>query len=177
NDANSSLNSPRSHWLAAPQRGRLRRALATVALVSLMVASGFWMAGRWWPDGNPTTRRSPPTDPRLTYTGPFVNINPVVAYVGDGRCAHCHVKETASYREHPMGRSILPMTRVADSPPYDTSVHNPFEALGTQFLITKKTGRTVHRQIGRDEKGEAVYEFDMPIDYVLGSGSQGYSYL
>jgi hypothetical protein len=177
NHANSSLNSTRSHLLAVPQRGHLRRALTIAVLVTIMVACGIWVAGRWWSGRKTTSGRTPPTDPRLTYTGPFVNINPDVAYVGDERCGRCHLQETASYREHPMGRSILPMTRVADSPPNDASVHNRFEALGTQFLVTKKNGRAVHSQIGWDEKGKAVYESDMPIDYVLGSGSQGYSYL
>jgi tetratricopeptide (TPR) repeat protein len=76
-----------------------------------------------------------------------------------------------------MGRSLLPISRIAARQRYDAKTHNPFEALGTLFLVERQGERVVHRQMGRDEKGLTVYEFDMPVDYVLGSGARGYSYL
>jgi hypothetical protein len=153
--------------------------LAVAAGVVLLLGGGYWAVHYWRSRANKpgVARIPPPDDPRLTYDGPFQNVRPDVAYVGSTRCADCHEREASSYARHPMGRSILPIARIADSQRYDTSVNNPFDALDTQFLVTKQDGRVFHRQIGRDEKGAAVYEADMPVDYVIGSGSRGYSYL
>src|SRR5262245_18255852 len=52
-------------------------------------------------------------DPRLTYDTPFKNVRPEVQYVGSEACARCHRHIAKTYREHPMGRSLVP---VADAP-------------------------------------------------------------
>jgi hypothetical protein len=162
------------------RRGRAWAAIAGV-IVLLLAGAGFWSAYHWRrPDpapGNEAPRANPPEDPRLTYAGPFLNIRPDVAYVGDEKCVDCHLEKSLSFRRHPMGRSLLPISRLARQQRYDAEAHNPFESLGTQFLVERQGERVVHRQIGRDELGQPVYESDTPIDYVLGSGARGYSYL
>src|SRR5262249_32405040 len=118
-----------------------------------------------------------PEDPRLHYDGPFQNVRPDVAYVGSAACAACHEREAATFNEHPMGRSLLPVSSVAASQRYDAAAHNPFDALGTHFEVVREGDRVVHRQIGRDDEGKPVYQSDMQVDYVLGSGFNGRSYL
>src|SRR5262249_30181774 len=54
---------------------------------------------------------------------------------------------------------------------------NPFEALHAEFLVERTSDRVIHRRTGRDEKGAVVYQQDLPVDYALGSGSHGSSYL
>jgi hypothetical protein len=119
----------------------------------------------------------PPEDPRLTYAGPFRNVAPDVAYVGDAKCAECHQDLAASYRRHPMGRSLLPVARVAAGQRTDADTHNPFEALGTLWRVERQGDRLFHHQVGRDDNGQAVYDLATPVDYVLGSGTRGYAYL
>jgi hypothetical protein len=147
-----------------------------------MVASAtVWAIGLWcWTARAPWSNMPPanrPEDPRLTYAGPYLNIHPDVTYVGDEICAKCHQDKALSYQQHPMGRSLLPVSQIAARQRYNSDTHNPFEALGTQFLVARLGEGVVHRQVGRDKKGQAVYQSDMPIDYVLGSGTRGYSYL
>src|SRR2546430_727150 len=48
---------------------------------------------------------------------------------------------------------------------------------GVQSRAERRGGGVVPRQPGRDDKGEPVYESDTPVDYALGSGARGYSYL
>jgi hypothetical protein len=109
--------------------------------------------------------------------GPFLNVRPDVTYVGDDSCAACHREKTLAYQQHPMGRSLLPISRIAGRQRYDAGANNPFEALGVQFRVERQGEGVVHRQVGRDEQGQPVYESDTRVDYVLGSGTRGYSYL
>jgi predicted CXXCH cytochrome family protein len=150
-------------------------------LLLLLVGAGLWAARHWQRPGPVAEPGAPPAglpeDPRLTYAGPFLNVRPDVAFVGDDKCAECHQKETRSFRAHPMGHSLVPIARIAAQQPYDAAHHNPFEALGTQFVVQRRGDQVVHRQVGRDEKGAPVYQSDTAIDYALGSGARGYSYL
>jgi hypothetical protein len=174
------LESPAAD-VAGPVRRRRSRARAVVlgALAVLLVGTGLWAARHWLappPPEAPSADR--PEDPRRTYAGPFQNVHPDVAYVGDEKCAPCHRDLALSYRQHPMGRSLRPIVDVAARERYDAESHNPFNALGTQFRVERHGQRVLHRQVGRDEKGEIVYQSDGPaVDYVLGSGEHGHSYL
>jgi tetratricopeptide (TPR) repeat protein len=118
-----------------------------------------------------------PEDPRLAYAGVFLNVHPDVPYVGDQRCSECHKEKALSYQQHPMGRSLLPISRIASRQRYDGETNNPFEALGVLFRIERQGESAVHRQIGRDDKGQTIYQCNNTVDYVLGSGTRGYSYL
>jgi predicted CXXCH cytochrome family protein len=149
-------------------------------IVALAIGVALWAARhRAASDAvaNPPSPAPPPPDPRLTYKGPFQNILPEVAYVGDAKCATCHKDKSASYSKHPMGRSVLPVSRTLAGLRFDAAAHNPFDALGTQMYVECRGDRLIQHQIGRDEKGEAVYNSPTPVDYVLGSGTRGHSYL
>jgi Tfp pilus assembly protein PilF len=174
----------------SPQRRRRARRrfsrktwLGAGAALLLLVGAGLWVARPWHRPGPASPTESPnahanrPEDPRLGYAGPFLNIHPDVGYVGDEKCSECHRNKALSYRRHPMGRSLIPVSQIAAQQRYDATAHNPFEGLGTWFLVERQGERVVHRQIGRDEKGQPVYESDMPVDYVIGSGARGHSYL
>ena len=162
------------------RRRRLAILLALATGIVGLSVGGYWVIRHWRdhasrnPAGQST---SVPEDPRLTYDGPFQNVRPDVAYVGTATCAGCHEREAIPYGQHPMGRSLLPVARIADSQRYDAAAHNPFDALGTEFQVLHEGGRVVHRQIGRDKRGEQVYVSDTPVDFVLGSGLHGYAYL
>jgi hypothetical protein len=161
--------------LDSPAGRRRARAVLAGAVLVVLAGAGLWAARpRRWLGPAPANR---PEDPRRTYSGPFQNVHPDVAYVGDEKCAECHLDKALSYREHPMGRSLLPVSQVAGRQRYDAKAHNPFEAFGVLFRVERRGERVVHRQVGRDEEGRAVYEFDMPVHYALGSGTRGYSYL
>jgi hypothetical protein len=161
-------------------RRRAPARLVVIGALLLTLAGGALWAVHHWRRPAPATEgppAAPVEDPRLSYAGPFLNVHPDVAYVGDAVCADCHRKETLSYRRHPMGRSLVPIAGVAGRQRYDAGAHNPFEALGVHFLVERRGDGVVHRQVGRDDKGEPVFDSDTPVDYALGSGVRGYSYL
>jgi hypothetical protein len=118
-----------------------------------------------------------PADPRAAYTGPFQNIHPNVRYVGSGTCAGCHVEITQSFRRHPMGRSLLPIADLAARQRYDEQANNPFERLGLHFHVEKRGDRVWQQQTRLAGGGQPVYELTLEVQYVIGSGRLGYSYV
>lgn len=155
-----------------------RLGLAVLVLGSL---AGFGvLAGtinRWWgrQAPPPVLSEDVPPDPRLTYSGPFLNVRPDVRYVGDAACAGCHPIKDRTFHQHPMGRSIVPMPRMASSELYRQPT--PFEKFGSQFFLDRRGSRVWNRQRLRGPQGEPVAEFDSEIHYVIGSGRRGHSYL
>jgi tetratricopeptide (TPR) repeat protein len=133
-------------------------------------------------------------DPRRAYRGPFRNVAPEVGYVADERCADCHTDQASSFAKHPMGRSLLPLTR-ATAPPIQARYNNPFRALGWQFLIEFQADRLWHRRMPitsqRTQSKGASFDLAVQdardrtagldqsweVDYALGSGTHGCSYL
>jgi tetratricopeptide (TPR) repeat protein len=125
------------------------------------------------------TRRGPvgPPDPRLLYDGPFHNIHPDTPFVGDAACVDCHRQQVESYRRHPMGRSLQRMDSFADKEVYDRAHNNPFEALGSRLSIERRGSQVWHRAAFAEVAGEPPLAVELPIHFVVGSGTHGRSYL
>lgn len=113
----------------------------------------------------------------MLYDGPLRNIRPDVKYVGDARCIECHKEIHDTYREHPMGRSLVPIAELAGRQPYGAEHHNPFTAVGIEFNVDQQEEQVFHRQTQRDSEGNKIYEFAHEVDYAVGSGARGHSYL
>ncbi|MFO0925553.1 MAG: hypothetical protein U0736_00730 [Gemmataceae bacterium] len=86
-----------------------------------------------------------PPDPRLTYTGPFRNVRPDAGYVGDARCAVCHVDIAAAYAQHPMGCSMVTARDLAGRQRYDAAVNNLFDAAGRRLRVEREGDRLFTR--------------------------------
>ncbi len=166
------------------RRAALRRALVGAALAAALI--GAVVAGMLlWRGPAPATTPPPPPDPRTTYAGPFLNVRPDVRYVGDDRCADCHPDVAESYRKHPMARSFRPIARVAPAQSYDASLNNPFEAFGCRLQAEPVVARSGdhattgvrHRRTRLGADGRPLFEDVLDVDYVIGSGVHGYSYL
>jgi predicted CXXCH cytochrome family protein len=126
----------------------------------------------------PVTLPAAPSDEqRLAYDGPLRNIRPDVHYVGDVVCAECHVNQTDSYRNSAMGRSLAPIARLAPAQQYGPEVHNPFEAFACRLEVVRDGERVWHRQVLSNGDGQPLLVNAMEIDYAIGSGHRGHSYL
>jgi hypothetical protein len=162
---------------ARPRGSRPR--LRTVALVGSYVMVGFGVCWTLWQAAHPRSGTStvhsalaapwPPT--------PWKNARPDVKYVGDAACARCHEEIMATFRRHPMGRSLAP---IAEGPSVGGDLPGgtiTFEADHSQFSIERRNGREFHREIQRDEQGRILAQVQAEVKYALGSGSRGVSYL
>jgi tetratricopeptide (TPR) repeat protein len=121
-------------------------------------------------------RAARPADPRLDYAGPFRNVNPAVRYAGDAACVDCHTDKTLTYQEHPMGRSLTPIRDLAGQAPHDGQ-NSRFSALGSWFEVERRDQRVWHRHTRTDKAGQPIFSLDLEVQYVIGSGTRGYSYL
>jgi hypothetical protein len=155
----------------ARQRRWLRGGVAGLVVLAAAVASlAGWLARRTGP------ARPVSDDPRRTYTGPYRNIDPDVAYVGDERCAACHQDKEEAYRSHPMANTLLPVARTRAAQPLGRQHNNPFRAFGSVFVVDIDGEHTWHRQ-QRYNAGRLVAELSHEVHYAVGFGSHGRSYL
>jgi hypothetical protein len=130
----------------------------------------------------PVSRQPPapittPSDPRLTYTGPYRNIRPEVAYVGDAQCAGCHEAIAKSFARHPMGRSLVPISELIDHQDYSQGANNPFTLMGRRFSVDRVDNNEWHRQTALDDAVKPTIELAQQVDWVIGSGAKGRSFL
>jgi hypothetical protein len=163
-----------SRW-PVPLATRRKRWCVLLATATLLLAGGFTLYFIFF-RGSPGPPPSAPRDPRLEYAGPFLNVDPAVRYVSDDRCADCHSEIARSFADHPMGRSLVPIARALALP--EGPGHNlPFEAMGLKFTIGHDKDRVWHRVARLDQAGRPAAEMQWQVDYVIGSGTRGHSYL
>jgi Flp pilus assembly protein TadD len=125
-----------------------------------------------------TWRASPRVSVHQSDTGsPYKNTRVGVKYLGDAACIRCHGEIAETYRQHPMGRSLSP---IASAPPpgNDSESKRPlFKARGFEYAIEHRDGRVIHQEMRRDASGRIIARNEAEVQFVLGSGSQGLSYL
>jgi len=106
---------------------------------------------------------------------PSPQIPPTVKYVGDESCARCHSRIARTYRQHPMARSCAPVSSVAALEQYEKA--NPFDAAGFQFLVETRDQRVFHRTSRLDAERRPLARSEVEVQFVIGAGSRGRSYL
>jgi cytochrome c-type biogenesis protein CcmH/NrfG len=129
------------------------------------------------PQAPPESAQVDTEDPMLSFQTPYRNVRADVKYVGDEACAGCHVTHTQNYRQHPMGRSLIPIANLAAQERFDKTANNPFDKLGYHFVIERRANQVFHKELRLDTQGKVVTELDAEVLYALGSGARGRSYL
>lgn len=156
------------------------RLLIIAAVLAVSLGGGVWIYLHSAAPGNHRKKSfPPPVDPRLVYQGKFLNIAPSVGYVGSAACVPCHKTIADSYNKHPMAQSLLPIGAVAAAQTYDKAHNNPFlhDEFKSRFRVDRKENRVWHRQTRLDGAGQPIFERDMEVQFIFGSGMRGHSYL
>jgi hypothetical protein len=163
----------------APTNPWPRRLGVAAGGAALLAALAWGLTRGTWRD-RPGTAEDPPdvpaVDPRIVYRGPFRNVHPDVAYTGTASCGDCHPDQALPFAQHPMGRAMAPVAAMLDAQPYGADVRNPFEHFGRRFRVERRGQRMLHHQTAL-AGGEVVFEHTHDVDWVVGSGAHGYSYL
>jgi tetratricopeptide (TPR) repeat protein len=110
-------------------------------------------------------------------SSPYLNTRPGVKYLGDAACLGCHANLGASYRRHPMGRSLYPITPANAAAVAGNPSAVLFEADGLKYSIENRNGHVIHLETRRSTSGQLVAQKEAEVHYVLGSGRQAVSYL
>ncbi|WP_165227974.1 tetratricopeptide repeat protein [Aquisphaera insulae] len=150
----------------------------SLALVVLAMLVGTWISWK----ARPARWRGPRVGPIVarptagSSSSPWLNARPGVAYVGDAACARCHGEIAASYRAHPMGRSIAP----ADEFPGLGAIPRSgatFEAAGSHFRVERSGSTMTHVEERRDGQGGRPVACSAEVAYAIGSGARATSFL
>jgi predicted CXXCH cytochrome family protein len=159
-----------------PAAPAVRRWLPAVLLLAAGAATaGLFLSGA----GRHTVKESPapasPDAPLPVFASPFLNTKPGVGYVGDEACADCHAGLSQTYHAHPMGRSFAPVNPGDGLETYPAT----FEAFRMRFAVERRGDRVFHKVMYLDDAGKPVPEVEVEgeVQYVVGSGTQGRSYI
>lgn len=96
-------------------------------------------------------------------------------YAGSLTCVECHREVCESYHSHPMNQAMEGM-------PQDRPIENLENAVFPegkllQYRVEQRGKRLVHHEILKSVEGKVIYDMEKPIDFVLGSGQRGRTYL
>ena len=157
----------------------MTRPLVLLVLIAIfgLLTWNIWKSTRPQSASVATIVVAPALDPRLTYETPYRNVRPEVKYVGSQACAACHRGVCASYRDHPMGRSMSLVSQASRIERYDAAAHNPFEKFGFDFQVEHQGNRFLHKTSKRDSQGNEAISLTREVQYVVGSGVHGRTYL
>jgi tetratricopeptide (TPR) repeat protein len=164
--------------MASARRHRIRLVLL-VAVLAMGVGGAVWIyLHSLFPVDSSKKEFPPPVDPRVAYQGEFLNIDPTVQYVGSAACTPCHESIAESYSKHPMARSLMPVASAGKAQPFEAH-NNPFvnDEFKSRFRVEREDSRVWHRQTRLDSTGQPIFERAMEVQYVIGSGTRGHSYL
>ena len=95
-------------------------------------------------------------------------------FVGSAACRDCHAEIHDKYVRTGMGQSF---GRIGEVAPLEQRADIGFQAAGRQYHIESSNGQTLHCEALTDDQPGAIYEQKVPIQYAMGSGHKGRSYL
>jgi Flp pilus assembly protein TadD len=170
--SNSEGAIPASGSRAARRQARLLLGLGLLVVLGLSVG----VVWQWW-KRHGHGEHSSGAAPAPAFYSPFLNTVAGVNYVGDDACAECHEKYVQRFRRHPMHRSLTAMADWDGRERYDEAAGNPFSALGRLFRVEREKGQVVHQELLPDAGGQVVGAVRAEVQFVVGSGQQGSSYL
>ena len=107
----------------------------------------------------------------------YRNTKPGVAYIGSRKCAGCHAKIYQDYVRTAMGRSmdLAASSRQRESVPSAASIFS--EKLNRHFEVSQQGQDVFQSDYEVDAAGHEVFRTTYKLDYVIGSGVNGYTFL
>ncbi len=122
---------------------------------------------------------STPTEQSTTESIRYEPIQPPPAppegFVGSMACAECHAGIAKSYQSHSMAHSL---SEVLEEPVEDYKGNHTFETYpGCKYIIAASNEGVTHSERLLDEADHVIYEQEVPVQFAIGSGKRGRSYL
>ena len=153
---------------------------AVIGVIAVFLVGLGWSA---WPLPRATLGPRPKTLGGSIHTrdvyadSRFKNVGAELAYVGDAACARCHREIAEAYHSQPMGRSLAAIADTSGGAPTNVTTGLPIEDKGIEYTIVHRDGRVFHKATRRDSDGTLLTEIEAEVQYALGSGTRGTSFL
>jgi hypothetical protein len=109
----------------------------------------------------------------------YRNTDPKVAYVGSKSCAGsaCHEDICRSYARTPMGRSMAPANAPSELAKVPERITISKPKLNRYFEVFRQGSDIYQSEYELDKAGQTVFKSTHRLDYVVGAGLTGYTYL
>jgi hypothetical protein len=109
----------------------------------------------------------------------YRNTDPSVPYAGSESCggAGCHDRLIESYRRTPMGTSMAPANRPEELAKVTRPITIFNADLDRYFQVFRKGSDVYQSEYQIDAAGNTVFEATHKLEYVVGGGMNGYTYL
>ncbi len=108
---------------------------------------------------------------------PLRNTHKEAAYAGSRACAGCHPAISANYRKTGMGRSMTPASSPAQLSKLPASVTIRNDNLNRYFSVYRDGESIVQSEYELDPSGSEVFRATEKLEYAVGSGANGTTYL
>ncbi|MEZ6128293.1 MAG: multiheme c-type cytochrome [Planctomycetaceae bacterium] len=107
---------------------------------------------------------------------------PSSGFAGSDACRSCHKEISETYSAHPMGRSMAVATdslpEVAGEASRFTVADKHQTGYAFEYTSFLENGVLMHREAAiRGDSKQPIYQHDEVVDFVVGSGTRGKSYL
>jgi len=148
----------------------LTGSLATAFVIVVLVAV-IRFRGAESPRETPAADAPAPAKAALKKPAP-----PSQGFVGSAACAECHAEIADEYQSHPMAHSSLPVAAASAVEDYEDAVEfSPTPQ--RRYRVERRGDEVFHHEIGLDRQGQVIFDQAVPVQYTIGSGQRGRSYL
>ena len=100
-----------------------------------------------------------------------------VGFVGSKVCARCHEAVAEKYDHHPMAHSMMAVNDflVAEGNEFQDVLIEPPGS--RKYLVRREANHLFHHEVLPDKSGDPVYDQNVEVSWVLGSGTRGRAFL
>ena len=151
--------------------GVAARAAATICVIIFAQAAISFSGSR-----ENSARQPAPQDAQQKPDAPAEAATNTAGYVGSKVCAQCHAPIAAKYLKTDMGRSMSEITPpLLEKIPNSASVTD--DRLHRHFDVHVENGKLFQSENAIDADGKELFRETHPIDWIIGSGANGFGAL
>lgn len=113
---------------------------------------------------------------KLGVGGGTGEVPPENSFVGSRACAECHQQIAADYSRHPMARSLQLVGTAEVIEKFDTD-RRRFTGGQRTYHVERRDGELIHHEVMFDDDGGVLYDQAETVQFAIGAGVKGRSYL
>ena len=108
---------------------------------------------------------------------PAPGMTATATYVGSAACSRCHVAIANQFAHASMGHSLTPVTPefLKTLPVTEADFHDPNS--GNHFAVHAENGKLFQTEFQTDALGKEVFRNTHPIEWIIGTGENGFGAL
>jgi Doubled CXXCH motif (Paired_CXXCH_1)/Cytochrome c554 and c-prime len=168
--------------MSRPARTTVSRSVIVLGVLAVLAVGG-WSLLRNPVSFDENDSTEPRNDPAPANSAVVERpARPSEAYAGSNACADCHAEIFKLYQSHPMAQSLA---HVSDAEPIEDYVDNPeflfppstHVDVRVRYYVERREDCDYHHEVAFLPGSGELYDQTVPVQYEVGSGQRGRSYL